>query len=133
MSAKNAPVTRNVRLAAIKSFFRFLEYRQPAALEHIRRVLAIPFKKTDQRLVPYLLREELQAVLDAPDPATRDGVRDHDLQLGEADVTGVGLAPRRPMGAKDVGDLQGRPRHAALVRRAAFGSRDRRRADRAGS
>ena len=49
---KNAPVTRNVRLAAIKSFFRFLEYRQPAALEHVRRVLAIPFKKTDQRLVP---------------------------------------------------------------------------------
>lgn len=73
---KNAPVTRNVRLAAIKSFFRFLEYRKPAALEHVRRVLAIPFKKTDRRLVPYLLREELQAVLDAPDPATRDGIRD---------------------------------------------------------
>ena len=73
---KNAAVTRNVRLAAIKSFFRFLEYRQPAALEQIRRVLAIPFKKTDTRLVPYLLRDELQAVLDAPDPATRDGVRD---------------------------------------------------------
>src|ERR1700719_2530230 len=73
---KNAPVTRNVRLAAIKSFFRFLEYRQPAALEHVRRVLAIPFKKTDRRLVPYLLRNELQAVLDAPDPATRDGIRD---------------------------------------------------------
>ena len=36
---KNAAVTRNVRLAAIKSFFRFLEYRQPAALEQIRRVL----------------------------------------------------------------------------------------------
>ena len=69
-------MTRNVRLAAIKSFFRFLEYRQPAALEQIRRVLAIPFKKTDTRLVPYLLREELQAVLDAPDPATRDGIRD---------------------------------------------------------
>ena len=62
---KNAPETRNVRLAAIKSFFRFLEYRQPAALEHVRRVLAIPFKKTDRRLVPYLLREELQAVLDS--------------------------------------------------------------------
>ena len=61
---KNAAVTRNVRLAAIKSFFRFLEYRQPAALEQIRRVLAIPFKKTDTRLVPYLLRDELQAVLD---------------------------------------------------------------------
>jgi integrase/recombinase XerD len=73
---KNAAVTRNVRLAAIKSFFRFLEYRHPAALEHIRRVLAIPFKKTDRRLVPYLLRDELQALLDAPDPGTRDGIRD---------------------------------------------------------
>jgi site-specific recombinase XerD len=73
---ENAPVTRNVRLAAIKSFFRFLEYRQPAALEQIRRILAIPFKKTDTRLIPYLLREELQALLDAPNPATRDGIRD---------------------------------------------------------
>lgn len=73
---KNAAATRNVRLAAIKSFFRFLEYRQPASLEQTRRVLAIPFKKTDRRLVPYLLREELQAVLDAPDPKTWEGMRD---------------------------------------------------------
>lgn len=73
---RNAPETRNVRLAAIKSFFRFLEYREPAALDQIRRVLAIPFKKTDTRLVPYLLRDELQALLDAPDPATREGIRD---------------------------------------------------------
>ena len=35
--------------------------------------------------------------------------RRHDLQLAEADMAGVGLAPRRPMGAKDVGDLQARP------------------------
>lgn len=73
---QNAPQTRNVRLAAIKSFFRFLEYRQPAALEQIYRVLAIPFKKTSTRLVPYLLRDEVQALLDAPDPVTRDGIRD---------------------------------------------------------
>ncbi len=46
--------------------------------------------------------------------------RRHDLQLGKAHVTGVGLTPRRPMGAKDVGDLPGRPRHAALVSWAAF-------------
>ena len=72
----NSPETRNVRLAAIRSFFRFLEYRHPEALDQIRRVLAIPFKKTDSRLVPYLTPEELQAVLDAPDPATRDGIRD---------------------------------------------------------
>ena len=73
---RNAPETRNVRLAAIKSFFHFLEHRQPAALEQIRRVLAIPFKKTSSRLVPYLVREEVQALLDAPDPATREGIRD---------------------------------------------------------
>jgi site-specific recombinase XerD len=73
---QNAPETRNVRLAAIKSFFHFLEYREPAALDQIRRVLAIPFKKTDTRLVPYLVRDEVQALLDAPDPATREGIRD---------------------------------------------------------
>src|SRR5713101_661826 len=47
---RNALETRNVRLAAIKSFFRFLEYRQPAALEQIRRVLAIPFKSIAQKI-----------------------------------------------------------------------------------
>jgi site-specific recombinase XerD len=72
----NSPETRNVRLAAIRSFFHFLEYRHPEALDQIRRVLAIPFKKTDSRLVPYLTLEELQAVLDAPEPDTRDGIRD---------------------------------------------------------
>lgn len=73
---RNSAETRNVRLAAIKSFFRFLEYRQPALLEQIRRILAIPFKKTDARLVPYLHAEEVQALLDAPDPTTREGIRD---------------------------------------------------------
>ena len=69
----------------------------------------------------------VRAVLAALDVAAERGCatgldRRHDLQLGEAHVTGVGLAPRRPMGAKDVGDLEARPRHAALVRRAAFAS-----------
>ncbi len=72
----NASQTRNIRLAAIRSFVHFLEHRQPAALEQIRRILAIPFKKTDSRLVPYLQQAEVQALLDAPDPATREGIRD---------------------------------------------------------
>jgi len=75
----NTAGTRNVRLAAIKSFFRFLEYRLPAALEQLRRVLAIPFKKTDSKLVPYLDGEEILSVLAAPDPTTRDGIRDRAL------------------------------------------------------
>lgn len=73
---RNSPETRNIRLAAIRSFFHFLEHRQPTALEQIRRVLAIPYKKTNTRLVPYLGHEEVQALLDAPDPATRAGIRD---------------------------------------------------------
>ena len=72
----NSAETRNIRLAAIRSFFRFLQHREPAAIEQVRRVLAIPFKKTDHRLVPYLAQEEMQALLDAPDPSTRMGVRD---------------------------------------------------------
>jgi integrase/recombinase XerD len=72
----NSPDTRNIRLAAIRSFFRFLEHRQPDALEQIRRALAIPFKKTNSRLVSHLSQEEVQALLEAPDPATREGIRD---------------------------------------------------------
>ena len=73
---RNASSTRNIRLAAIRSFFHFLEYREPAALEQIRRILAIPYKKTDSRLVSYLEQEEVQALLDAPDPSQREGIRD---------------------------------------------------------
>ena len=68
--------TRNLRLAAFKSFFRYLEYRVPACLELAKQVNAIPSKRFDQGLVDYLQREELQAVLDAPDTATAAGVRD---------------------------------------------------------
>jgi site-specific recombinase XerD len=72
----NGPSSRNVRLAAIKSFMHFLEYRVPSALEPIRRILAIPIKKTESRLVRHLTVEEMQAILDAPNPTTWDGIRD---------------------------------------------------------
>jgi len=75
----NGPSSRNVRLAAIKSFMHFLEYRVPSALEPIRRILAIPFKKTESRLVRHLSIEEMQAILDAPAPTTRAGIRDRAL------------------------------------------------------
>ncbi len=51
----NTPSSRNARLAAIKSFMRFLEHRVPSALEQIRQVRAIPAKKTDTRLVGHLV------------------------------------------------------------------------------
>ncbi|WP_256354716.1 site-specific integrase [Variovorax sp. dw_308] len=45
----NGASSRNVRLAVIKSFMHFMEYRLPSALEQIQRILAIPMKKTDSR------------------------------------------------------------------------------------
>jgi integrase/recombinase XerD len=72
----NGPSSRNIRLAAIKSFMHFLEYRVPSAIEQIRRILAIPLKKAESRLVRHLTAEEIQALLDAPDPTRRRGIRD---------------------------------------------------------
>jgi integrase/recombinase XerD len=72
----NSARTRNARLAAIRSFARFVEYRVPSCLQQIHGLLAIPSKKTDEKLVGYLTREEMQSLLDAPDPRSRDGVRD---------------------------------------------------------
>lgn len=72
----NSPSTRNTRLAAIKSFMRFVEYRVPSLLEQSRRVLAIPTKKTAVPLVTHLSMTEMHALLNAPDVRTRAGIRD---------------------------------------------------------
>src|ERR1700730_5848902 len=72
----NSASSSSARLAAINSFFRFLEYRLPSCLDQSRRIHAIPMKKTDDALVGYLTRDELQVLLNAPDPHTKLGVRD---------------------------------------------------------
>jgi integrase/recombinase XerD len=72
----NRPSSRNVRLAAIKSFMHFLEFREPAAIDQIRRILAIPPKKADTRLVRHLTVQEMHAILNAPEPSGWDGLRD---------------------------------------------------------
>jgi integrase/recombinase XerD len=102
----NSAETRNIRLAAIRSFFRFLQHREPAAVEQVRRVLAIPFKKTDTRLVGYLVQEEMQALLDSPDPSTREGVRDRAMLhltvcagLRVSELTGLRLDDLAPQSA----------------------------------
>jgi len=72
----NGASSRNIRLAAIKSFMKFMQYRLPAALDQIQRVLAIPARKTESRLVKHLTVAEMQAILDAPAPTSREGIRD---------------------------------------------------------
>jgi site-specific recombinase XerD len=80
---KNGPATRNSRLAAIKSFMRYIEYQVPSAMEQVRHIMEIPMKKTDTKLVAYLTVEEMQVVLNIPDLHTRSGIRDRAmLDLG---------------------------------------------------
>ena len=72
----NGAATRNVRLAAIKAFMHYVEHRVPSALEQIGQIEAIPVKRHDQKLIRHLTMDEVRAILNAPDLATRSGVRD---------------------------------------------------------
>jgi site-specific recombinase XerC len=72
----NSARTRNARLAAIRSFMKFIEHRVPSVLDQVRRVRAIAAQKMDARIVRHLGAEEQRALLDAPDPTTRLGIRD---------------------------------------------------------
>jgi site-specific recombinase XerD len=72
----NSARTRNARLAAIRAFFRYIEYRVPACLDLALRVRSVPTKRTDSTLIDYLTRDEITAVLGAPDPRSRLGTRD---------------------------------------------------------
>ena len=72
----NSARTRNARSAAIKAFFRFLEYRAVSSLEQCRQIQAIPVKKNDEKLVNYLTAGEIQVILDAPSISTPSGIRD---------------------------------------------------------
>jgi integrase/recombinase XerD len=71
--------TRNLRLTAIHSFFHFLEYEEPGHSAQIQRVLAIPSKRHEQRLIHFLGRKEIEALLASPDKTTWIGHRDHVL------------------------------------------------------
>jgi integrase/recombinase XerD len=73
--------TRNARLAAIRSLFRYAALRHPEHAATIQRVLAIPTKRHDQALVTFLTDHEFQALLAAPDQSTWIGRRDHALML----------------------------------------------------
>jgi site-specific recombinase XerD len=77
----NSVRSRNIRLSAIRSFFRFVALRDPESLGLATRVLAIPLKREDKKLIGYLTREEMQALLAAPDRSKWSGRRDHALLL----------------------------------------------------
>ena len=72
----NSARTRNLRLTAIRSFMRYASLREPTLLAVAQRVLAIPVKRFDRPVLGYLSREEITAIIDAPDRFTWSGQRD---------------------------------------------------------
>ena len=78
---KNGVRTRNARLAAVHSLFRYAALRHPEHAAVIQRVLAIPPKRFDRALISFLTRAEVDAVLASPDVTTWTGRRDHALLL----------------------------------------------------
>jgi integrase/recombinase XerD len=77
----NSARTRNARLAAIHSLYRYAALRHPEHAQDIQRVLSIPPKRTDRALVTFLDQDEIDALLAAPDRSTWTGRRDHALLL----------------------------------------------------
>ena len=77
----NSAATRNARLAAIHAFARYAASGHPEHIEICQRILGVPFKRAQQRVVGYLEANEIRALLDAPDRRTSDGRRDHALIL----------------------------------------------------
>lgn len=77
----NTARSRNLRLTAIRSFFRFAAYEEPAHAASIQRVLAIPNKRFEKKLVGFLTRPEIDVLLAAPDLSTWAGRRDRALML----------------------------------------------------
>ena len=69
--------TRNLRLTAIRSFFRFTAYQMPSQSGLIQRVLSMPSKRQDRKLVHFLTHSEIEALLLAPDRRTWAGRRDY--------------------------------------------------------
>lgn len=77
----NSARSRNARLAAIHSFFRYVMLHEPQHAALAERVLAMPSKRYTRRPVAFLTPPEVEALLAAPDPASRSGHRDRTLML----------------------------------------------------
>ena len=97
----NTVRTRNARLAAIHSLFRYAALRHPEHAASIQRVLAIPPKRFDEAVVCYLTKTEAEALLAAPERATWIGRRDHAL-LSLAIQTGLRVAELTGLRVTDV-------------------------------
>ncbi len=93
--------SRNARFAALRSFLHYATLKDPTALSTIQSVLAIPMKRFEKPLVGYLSREEIQALIDAPDLSTWCGQRDR-VMLATLYNTGARVSELIAMTVGDV-------------------------------
>ena len=93
--------SRNLRLTAIRSFFRYAAYQEPTHSGLIQQVLAIPSKRYNRRLVGFLTRTEIEALLAATDTQTWNGRRDHAFLL-MAFQTGLRLSEMTSLRRQDL-------------------------------
>lgn len=77
----NSVCSRNARLAAIRAFTRYVAVQCPPALQLAQQILAIPMKRFDKPLLGFLSRDEVKALLAAPDTTTWCGRRDRVLLM----------------------------------------------------
>jgi integrase/recombinase XerD len=101
VSRANGARSRNARLAAIRSFYHYAALEAPQHSGLIQRVLAIPYKRLSRRLVDYLTRPEIEALLGAADKKTWVGRRDHAILL-TAVQTGLRLSEITGLRQQDV-------------------------------
>ena len=93
--------TRNLRLTAIRSFFHYAQFETPQHSAHIQRVLAIPGQRHTRRLIGFLTREEIEALLAAPDRRSWGGRRDYAF-LTLALQTGLRVAEMTNLKTQDL-------------------------------
>jgi len=98
---KNSARTRNARLGAIHSFFRYVALEEPAHALHCQRILAVPNKRHVRKPIEFLNREEIDALLSIPNRSTWVGRRDRALLL-VAVQTGLRVSELIGLSCQDV-------------------------------
>jgi integrase/recombinase XerD len=93
--------TRNLRLTAIRSFFRFAAFQEPRCSGQIQQVLSIPSKRYDRRVVGFLTRTEIEALLVAPNLQTWEGRRDRAFLMMTIQ-TGLRLSEMTALRRRDI-------------------------------
>jgi len=78
-SHKNSDTTRNLRLMAIQSFAKYVRQKEPTLTSDLESLLAVPVKRTRRKVLGFLTRDEMDAVLEAPNADTWSGKRDRAL------------------------------------------------------